>query len=47
MQIIIILLYNVRPDYFFWEGGAGRGMIQANQKNAGRVGTWGGFNKYF
>ena len=42
-QIIIIVFYNLRPNYFFfkWEGKAGRGDGPGQLKNSGRVGTWG------
>ena len=32
--------------FFKWEGKAGRGDDPGQLKTSGRVGTWGGFNKY-
>ena len=43
VKAIFFFFYNLSPDYFFsnvrvrQEGG----IIQANLKNSGRVGTWG------
>ena len=46
-QIIVILFYKLRPDYFFlWEGKAGRGDDPGLLKKFRQGGHMGGFNKY-